>query len=150
MGVSDLGSFLRAVLHELLGPEFTPRGTRARVGSPSGWRDEIDDLTFVPAIDAVMRVVTIEVGDERSRIADRRHARRYLRRAFVAGVRDPATLPAKSDVSENTDWPSGPEPASTRSRTSAATLLPVARASLLRRRRVGSGSLIVIPFTNER
>src|SRR5689334_21737787 len=37
-----------------------------------------------------------------------------------------------------------------RSRMSAATLLPVARASFCRRRNVCSGSFIVIPFTEQK
>ena len=50
-------------------------------------------------------------------------------------------------IREWTDRPSGPGTASTRSRTSAATLRPVSRASSLSRRSVTSGSLIVMPFT---
>ena len=43
----------------------------------------------------VMRIVTIEIGEERARVTDRDHGRRNLMRAFVAGNGRPARLPAK-------------------------------------------------------
>jgi hypothetical protein len=62
---------------------------------------------------------------------------------FVAAHRLPATLPAKSDVTAKTDRPLLSEDSSMRSRTIAATLRPVARASCLSRRSVISESLMV-------
>ena len=44
----------------------------------------------------VMRIIAIEVGEEGTRITDRDHGRRNLGRAFVAGNRLPAKLPARS------------------------------------------------------
>jgi hypothetical protein len=44
----------------------------------------------------VMRIVAIEVGEERTRVTYRDHGRRNLLRAFVAGTRLPARVPAKS------------------------------------------------------
>lgn len=44
----------------------------------------------------VMRIVAIEIGKQRTSVTDRDHGRRNLARAFVAGNRPPAKLPAKS------------------------------------------------------
>lgn len=48
----------------------------------------------------VMRIVAIEKGKERPRVTYRDHGRLNLARAFVAGNRPPAKLPAKSAVIE--------------------------------------------------
>src|SRR5262249_42325294 len=86
----------------------------------------------------------VEVREERAGIADDLHERLNLRRRFVAERPEPETLPARSAVSAYTEPRS--LGASTRSRTSAATLRPVAFASLRSRRSVASGSLMVMPF----
>jgi len=44
----------------------------------------------------VIRIVTIEIGKERTRVTDCDHGRLNLLRAFVAGRRLPAKLPARS------------------------------------------------------
>lgn len=94
----------------------------------------------------VIRIVAIEIGDERTSIANGGQHRLNLRRVLVAARRRPARAPARSDVSAKTDSLALSGRASTRSRTSAATLLPASPAWCLSRRRVASGSLIVIPF----
>ena len=120
--------------------------------APSG-RNKIDHLTIispihteVPAIDGkyLGSGVAIEVGKEGTDVADQDH-RRNLVRAFVAGNRLPARLPARSALVAYTDPPSC-FAASTHSRMSAATLRPLWRASSLSCRATDSGSLIVIPF----
>jgi hypothetical protein len=45
-----------------------------------------------------MRIVAIEIRQKWARVADRDHDRRNLARAFVAGLRLPARLPARSAV----------------------------------------------------
>jgi hypothetical protein len=44
----------------------------------------------------VVGIVAVEIRQERARVTDRGHGRRNLARAFVAGNRLPARLPAKS------------------------------------------------------
>jgi hypothetical protein len=44
----------------------------------------------------VMRIVAIEIGKQWTRVTDRDHWRLNLLRAFVAGARRPARLPARS------------------------------------------------------
>jgi hypothetical protein len=43
-----------------------------------------------------MRIVAIEIGKEGTSVTYRDHGRRNLLRAFVAGTRLPARVPAKS------------------------------------------------------
>jgi hypothetical protein len=45
---------------------------------------------------SVIRVVTIEIGKEGTRVTDCDHGLRNLLRVFVAGSRVPAKLPARS------------------------------------------------------
>jgi hypothetical protein len=69
---------------------------------------------------------------QRSRVADRDHDRANLRRSFVAGLRLPATLLARSDVISYTEGLPRRGAASSLSRIRAATLRPVVRASCLK------------------
>jgi hypothetical protein len=44
----------------------------------------------------VIRIIAIEVGKKRTRVADSSHGRRNLARALVAGNRPPDRHPARS------------------------------------------------------
>ncbi len=65
----------------------------------------------------------------RAGVADCDHARRNLRRLFVAAARPPARVPARSDVSAYKEPVSSSGGVSMRSRINAATLRPVDLAS---------------------
>ena len=66
--------------------------------SEYGFADEHRRPNLFHQLDSpcVVRIVAIEVGKERARVTDRDHGRRNLLRAFVAGNRLPARLPARS------------------------------------------------------